>query len=282
MRKFKIFIAAVTAFVIALCFSLTAFARLPDLEEWNQCRKYTILPGEKETNSAVTGIVLRVKQEEDSNRLHFLFLANLESIEDEAQAGISLDFGDIGTVTLMCDGTSDYDTDVFFAEIDSTMIDEMSGMLTIELTVGIKTGIPDNLVLDFSIYDTSGIASNMYSVDLSDEISGEDAEITEQTDKTLKQKTTKQKTTKLKTTKTKKSKTTKVKTTNKKTTKSKNASETEVSTSVISSDEFDNIEIISEKNRLITICAIAVIACAAGGCTVGIINSRKKNGRGDN
>lgn len=277
MRKLKIFIAAVTAFVIALCFSLTAFAQLPDLEEWNQCRKYTILPGEKETNSAVTGIVLRVKQEEDTNRLHFLFLANLESIGDEAQAGVLLDFGDIGTVTLMCDGTSDYDTDVFFAEIDSTMIDEMSGMLTVELTVGIKTGIPDNLVLDFSIYDTSGIASNMYSVDLSDEITGDDAEITEKTDKT-----TKQKTTKLKTTKAKKSKTTKVKTTKKKTTKSKNASETEVSTSVISSDEFDNIEIINEKNRLITICAIAVIVCAAGGCTVGIINSRKKNGRGDN
>ena len=45
---------------------------------------------------------------------------------------------------------------------------------------------------------------------------------------------------------------------------------------------FEDIHIENDKNKLIYVCAAAVVACTIGGCTVGIINSRKKkNDRGD-
>lgn len=275
--------------IIMLSLTVGAYAAMPNLAEWNQCDMYTVLESGGVSNSAVDCIILRVKPKKDVNRVRFLFMINMTGFDDEQNAGINLDFVDYGAVELMCDGTSDYDTDVFFAEIDSIVTDKYSHLLALEITVGFKKGIPENPVFDMFVYDTEGVASNTYTVDISDSISGNgendiEADQTEKTSKTQKAKTTKVKTTKVKTTKAKttKAKTTKVKTTKTKTTKSKaEKSDGFENTNEVRADEFEDIQTENDKNKLIIISAAVITACAAGGCTVGIINSRKKNGRGD-
>lgn len=286
MRTFKHTTAAVAVLIIMLSLTVGAYAAMPNLAEWNQCDMYTVLESGGISNSAVDCIILRVKPEKDVNRVRFLFMINMTGFDDEQNAGINLDFGNYGSVELMCDGTSDYDTDVFFAEIDSIVTDKYSHLLALEITVGFKQGIPENPVFDMFVYDTEGVASNTYTVDISDSISenGEDDIEADETEKTAKTRTTKVKTTKVKTTKVK---TTKVKTTKNKTTKAKTTKvKTEKSdnfenTNEVLADEFEDIQTENDKNKLIIISAAAITACAAGGCTMGIINSRKKNGRGD-
>lgn len=276
MRKFKVLITVFAVVIAIFACSIAVNGKEPNLSEWNQCDGYSVLESGEKSNSDYTSIYLRVKREDSANRLHILFMLELSELDDVSNAGVEFDFGDMGSVTVMCDGSTDYDTDMFFAELDSISFDEYSNMILFEVTIGIKSGIPDDNLITFCLYDTYGVASNMYTVDLS-----EDEEETDgKTEKSKTSRTTKLKTTKKKTTKTTKSK--KSKTTKTKTTKLKTSEEEATQTGrAVISEEFEDIERESDKNKLIIIGTIAVLACAAGGCTVGIINSRKKNNRGD-
>lgn len=283
---FKKLFSAFFSAVLAFAFSVSVFAEIPNFAKWNECAMYPVLSDGSDSNSDVEFIALRVNPELESNQLHMLFIVNLTSFEDEANAGISISFNDLGTVELFCDGTADYDSEVFFAEIDNLFSDENSMLLEMEITVGIKPGIPDNLILSLNMYDTHGIASNTYEVDITDsyaeEVSEDEAAASadgaaEKTVKTKKVRTTKYKTTKVKTTK--------VKTTKTKTSKDNSDEEEivyEVNEKNLQSDVFEDVHVENDKNKLIFICAAAVIACTAGGCAVGIANSRKKKkDRGD-
>lgn len=289
----KRIISLCCAVILTLTLSLTASAAVPNLAMWNDCPMYSVLNDGGDSNSAVDCIVIRVNPELESNQFHMLFMADLTSFEDEANAGIKIKFNNFGTVELYCDGRTEYNQNMFFAEIDNVFSDEASMMLGIEFTVGIKPGIPDNMIINFNFYDTQGISSNTYSVDITDSYVEDEPEIEDNPGsegdsvvKTQKIRTTKYKTTKIKTTKIK---TTKVRTTKSKADKNSYSDteeeedyEIEVNEQTLQQEAFEDIHVENDKTKLIIICAAAVIACTIGGCTVGIINSRKKkHGRGD-
>lgn len=276
--------------VFIFVFSVSAFAEIPNLVKWNDFPVYNIMENGSDSNSDIDFITLRVNPELESSQLHMLFTAVLSSFEDETKAGLRINFNDLGTVELRCDGTEEYDSEIFFAEIDKSFSDEGTMMFGMEITVGIKPGIPDNLILSFNMYDTRGIASNTYEVDITDsyaeempedeEAENSAEEAAKENVKTKKVRTTKYKTTKVKTTKAKTSRTTKSKTAKENT--DEDEIEYEVNEKNLQSDAFEDVHVENDKTKLIYICAAAVIACTAGGCAVGIANSRKKkNDRGD-
>lgn len=280
--------ALLCALLILFSFSFSAFAAAPDFAKWNESRLFSVLEDGTDSNSDFEIIILRLMQDDEAHQLHFLVMAELSELNDINNAGIRMKFNGIGTVELFCDGSADYDSGKFFAQTDNILSDTGSNDIWIEFTVGIKAGIPENLAVELSLYDTDGVISNTYTVDISEdsleEITDSEAEDgfagdTGKTVKAEKVKTTKVKTTKVKTTKTK---TTKVKTT--KTTKSKSEKDeddTDLKEVKAGAETFDSVRVEDEKNKLIIICAAAIIACFAGGCAAGIINGRKKNSKGD-
>lgn len=282
MRVFKQIAALVFALFIAAAMVLSALA-LPDLSKWNDAQMHIVLEDNGESNSAVDCIIIKVIHDSKTNQLHILFMTELKSFNDEINAGVKMSFNDLGDVKLYCNGDYEYDDEVFFAEINDVSSDKKSMALYIEVTVGIKQGIPDELIMDFNIYDTDGVASNTYSVDISDENNsdGEDEKSDESNIKTTKVKTTKVKTTKIKTTKAKtvKSKTTKtakIKTTTIKTSYEQANGVADEIEYIGSSDSDDETYTVSDKKIIIIVGASAVIICALTGCLITAVNHKRE------
>lgn len=278
LKKLTAFLCVIIMFT---AFSAGTFAAVPDFEKWNQTQLFSVLDYGTDSNSDYTFICLRTQADADAHQIHFMVMASLKEFNGEEKTGVRITFRGIGTVELFADGRADYDSNVLSAKIDNIFSDIHSKDIWIELTAGIKAGIPDPNIIELSLYDTDGTASNTYTVDISE--NSEDR-ITEKADKTEKSsKSQGTGTTKIKTTKTTATKTTRIKTSKSSKTKaSKETAEEYISDSVYASaEEFDDVEAADEKHTLIIISAAAVIACAAGGCAAGIINGRNKNSRGD-
>lgn len=278
MRTLKRFAANLFSAVILLSvFYTAAYAQL-DLAKWNEAQMYMVLEDGTESNSSVDCIILKTIHDSEVHQLHMLFMFEQKSFNDDANTGVRMNFDGFGTVELHSDGTTEYDDEIFFAEIDGVYSNAKSKAVYIEVTLGIKSGIPDVLTMDFNLYDTDGVATNTYSVDICGETET-DAEVEdESTSKTSKTKTTKKKTTKKKTTK---KKTTKRKTSKSKTSKSKKAKtdsdedyDIEETSQNISLAEKE-IAASSDRNTIIIACTVAVVICTAAACAVSIINSRK-------
>lgn len=286
--KLKKIILILLSASLFLSFSLSVNASSINFEKWNQCRLFEILEYGKESNSDYNGAFMRIDSDTDINQIHFLIMANLENLDGESKAGVKIKFNNIGTVRLFCDGSTEYDSNKFFAEVDNFLSDKGASDIWIEFTVGIKSGIPENLVTELTLYDTNGVASNTYSVDISeyseDEMPDPDngdfpGRTTVKTQKTITSKSTKVRTTKQKTTK---YKTTKAKTSkNKSTDDSEEELEYDSDKTSVNIGEFDDVHVKNERNKLIIICAISAAVFAAGGFAAGIANSKKNNSRGD-
>lgn len=299
-------------FLISL--SLNVFAKLPDLSEWNECTPYTVLADGGESNSSIDCIIVKVQGDTDINQLHMLFMAEQRSFNDEANSGLKIKFNSLGTVELHCNGEEKFNTNIFSAQIDTVASDKASKMLIIEATIGIKSGIPENLIIEFNLFDTDGIATNTYSLDISDEIppqddedeediiggdskgsnssgsssyasSNSDADVDdwpyELAEKVIKTKATK----KPKSTKSTKTKSTKTKAASKSKSSKKADSEDDYSdedaAEIIEANSVDDVKLVNDKKILLTIGAAAIAVCLIGGCAAGIINRNRKNGRGE-
>lgn len=278
LKKLTAFLCVIILFT---AFSAGTFAAVPNFEKWNQKRLFSVLDYGTDSNSDYTFICLRSDRDDETHQLHLLVMASMNEFNGEEKTGVRLTFKGIGTVELYADGRADYDSSIFSAGIDNILSDEHSKDIWFELTVGIKPGIPEQNIIELSLYDSNGVISNTYTVDLSenseDEIT-EKADVTDKTSKTQKIKTTKVKTTKVKTTKIKTTKSAKSKTSR---TKADSGEDYESKAAYASAEDFDDVEAADEKHTLIIISAAAVIACAAGGCAAGIISNRNKNSRGD-
>lgn len=205
MVKFKKLLAMLCSVIIAATLTHTASAEKVNLDLWNtDSTLYEVLESGAETNSAVEYVFLRAKFDRPSNRIKLLFMLELDSFTDEANAGVTLSVNGDEEITLHLNGNAEYNEDKYYAQINSAS-DPMTKTLFLEVILGIKKGIPETVSLEFNVYDTEGIASNTYSVDIT-QTDGEDtseAPETEKTSKTKTSKTTKVKTTKSKITKTK-------------------------------------------------------------------------------
>lgn len=192
--------------ILTVSLNLAVSAEKVNLDSWNtDSTLYDVLDTDSESNSAVEYAFLRVKYDRPSNRIKLLFMLELDSFTDEKNAGVTLSVNGDEKITLHLDGSSEYNEDKYFAQINSVS-DPMSKTLCIEVTLGIKKGIPETVNLEFNVYDTEGIASNTYTVDITETVE-EDTTTSSQSEPGKTSKTTKIKTTKVKTTKTKTTKT---------------------------------------------------------------------------
>ena len=270
---FKRFVLILCALLI-LCPIFGAEICAFDFAGWYEAPLYTVLDDGTPSNSAVDCIFVRVKRDDETHRLHLLFMTEMKSFGAIENAGVKMSFDDLSEIVLMCDGTGEYDDSEYFAEMTDMIYDDKSMTVYMDVTVGIKSGLPD--VMYFSIFDTDGVISNSYTVELESEADETDeADVqnkTEKSSKTKKIKTTKVKTTKVKTTK---KKTTKVKTTKEsRTEKTEEGYSIEQKSASVSLDK--EIPVSNDRHLIVTVCSAAVIACAAGGCAVGIAKIIKK------
>ena len=188
-----------------------------------------------------------------------------------------MNFNGMGNIKMMCDGTADYDSNVYFAELEDELHDVHSKNVLLETTVGIKSGVPENVIMNVNVIDTNGVKSNTYNVYITEDEepigyadeaaimdSGErDAKV-----KTAKVRTTKHKTTKHKTTKPKKSRTGKA-------ADNDSENEDEMSQAVIDSGIGNEVEINNRRKKLMLALGVAAtLVAVAAGCTAGIKNRK--------
>ena len=169
MSRFKRAGALLLALVLAFVSQTAALAGDIDLAKWNnESALYTVLNDDDvHSNSAVVMAFLRTDYDRPSNRIRMLFSLELDSFTDESKAGVRISVNGGEDIVLHADGTAEYNEEEYFAAL-VTESDPRTKTLYLEVTLGIKRGIPESVVLDFNFYDTEGLASNTYSVDISE------------------------------------------------------------------------------------------------------------------
>lgn len=264
---------------VIVSYTLNAGA-ISDNGLWEDSKLCVFLEADGESNSDLCFAAVKVKYDRSIHRVYLLFMLEFNDFNDDLNSGVIMNFNGMGEVTVMSDGTAEYNDNIYYAELYDELADSNSKNILLETTVGIKSGIPDNLVMNVRVIDTNGVKSNTYSVDISEET--EDAEpdgeadSTEKTARTTKAKTTKVKTTKVKTTK---PKTTKAKTTRpKKSTARDGDAEDDEPQTVINTYPGEAVTSDNGRKRLtLALGAAAAVIAVAAGCAAGIKN-RKKDG----
>lgn len=292
-------IALLMAFAI-LCTATFGASAISGNGVWRDSTECPILDANEESNNDLNFALVKVRYDYQINRIYLLFTFEFEKFNDIDSCGVIMNFNRMGNIKMMCNGTAEYNNSIYFAELEDELHDASSRNVLLEATVGIKSGIPDNVIMDLIVVDTNGVKSNTYEVDITEEIEEPEDNPGEETKKTSAEKTTKEKTTKVKTTKvrTTKKKTTKKKTTKRKTTKRKTAKTKKTKTKkaktnkaedddedyydeddsqvVIDSGIDNNIEINNRRKKLmLALGAAAAIVAIAAGCAAGIKNRKK-------
>ena len=264
---------------VIVSYTLNAGA-ISDNGLWEDSKLCVFLEADGESNSDLCFAAVKVKYDRSIHRVYLLFMLEFNDFNDDLNSGVIMNFNGMGEVTVMSDGTAEYNDNIYYAELYDELADSNSKNILLETTVGIKSGIPDNLVMNVRVIDTNGVKSNTYSVDISEET--EDAEpdgeadSTEKTARTTKAKTTKVKTTKPKTTK---AKTTKVKTTRSKKSTTQNDDDEdgdEEPQTVINTYSGEAVTPDNGRKRLtLALGAAAAVIAVAAGCAAGIKNRKK-------
>ncbi len=264
---------------VIVSYTLNAGA-ISDNGLWEASKLCVFLEADGESNSDLCFAAVKVKYDRSVHRIYLLFMLEFNDFNDDLNSGVIMNFNGMGEVTLMSDGTAQYNDNVYFAELNDELADKNSKNILLETTVGIKSGIPDNLVMNVRVIDTNGVKSNTYSVDISENTEEEtepdgEADSTEKTRRTTKTKTTKAKTTK--------AKTTKVKTTrSKKSTTQKDDSEDEEPQTVINTYSGEAVTPDNGRKRLtLALGAAAAVIAVAAGCAAGIKNRKKDESKKD-
>ena len=272
----------ISAVIVSYTFNTGAIS---DNGLWEDSKLCVFLEADGESNSDLCFAAVKVKYDRSIHRIYLLFMLEFNDFNDDLNSGVIMNFNGMGEVTVMSDGTAQYNDNVYFAELNDELADKNSKNVLLETTVGIKSGIPDNLVMDVRVIDTNGVKSNTYSVDISEETEEEtepdgEADSTEKTGRTTKAKTTKVKTTKPKTTK---AKTTKVKTTrSKKSTTQNDDAEDEEPQTVINTYSGEAVTSDNGRKRLtLALGAAAAVIAVAAGCAAGIKNRKKDESKKD-
>ena len=271
----KILTVALLTVTFLCSVPLNAIA-ITDNGVWEDSKLCVILEADGESNSDLCFAAVKVNFDRGVNRIHLLFLLEYKKMNDDKLSGVIMNFNNMGDVKIMSDGTAEYDDDIYYAEMVDEISDRYSKNIMLETVVGIKDGIPDNVVMNVNIFDTYGIKSNMYTVDISDGSDEEPyAEFEDSTDKSVKEKSTKHRTAKHKTTKVKTTKYKPPRSAKTKTKKNQTKSETSPQTE-IDSEIDNNIDVSDSRKRTATAfgAAAAVVAITAG-CVTGIKGKKK-------
>ena len=285
-RSFKIIIVLMIISAI-LCSSVSTALAISDNALWEDAELCPFLEAGEESNSDLCFAAVKVKYDRSINRIYLLFTLEFNEFNNIESCGVIMNFNGMGNIKMMCDGTADYDSNVYFAELEDELHDVHSKNVLLEITVGIKSGVPENVIMNVNVIDTNGVKSNTYNVDITEDEEpigyADEAAIMDSGERDAKVKTAKVRTTKIKTTK---HKTTKHKTTKRKTTKPKKSrtgkatdndseNEDEMSQAVIDSGIGDEVEINNRRKKLMLALGVAAtLVAVAAGCTAGIKNRK--------
>lgn len=282
-RSFKIIIILMIISAI-LCSSMSTAIAISDNALWEEAELCPFLEAGEESNSDLCFAAVKVKYDRSINRIYLLFTLEFNEFNNIESCGVIMNFNGMGNIKMMCDGTADYDSNVYFVELEDELHDVHSKNVLLETTVGIKSGVPENVIMNVNVIDTNGVKSNTYNVDITEDEepigyadeaaimdSGErDAKVKTAKVRTTKIKTTKRKTTKHKTTKPKKSRTGKAADND-----SENEDEDEISQAVIDSGIGNEVEINNRRKKLMLALGVAAtLVAVAAGCTAGIKNRK--------
>lgn len=275
-RSFKIIIILMIISAI-LCSSVSTALAISDNALWEEAELCPFLEAGEESNSDLCFAAVKVKYDRSINRIYLLFTLEFNEFNNIESCGVIMNFNGMGNIKMMCDGTADYDSNVYFAELEDELHDVHSKNVLLEITVGIKSGVPENVIMNVNVIDTNGVKSNTYNVDITedeepigyaDEAAKMDSGERDAKVKTAKVRTTKHKTTKRKTTKPKKSRTGKA-------ADNDNENEDEISQAVIDSGIGDEVEINNRRKKLMLALGVAAtLVAVAAGCTAGIKNRK--------
>lgn len=275
-RSFKIIIILMIISAI-LCSSVSTALAISDNALWEEAELCPFLEAGEESNSDLCFAAVKVKYDRSINRIYLLFTLEFNEFNNIESCGVIMNFNGMGNIKVMCDGTADYNSNVYFAELEDELHDVHSKNVLLETTVGIKSGVPENVIMNVNVIDTNGVKSNTYNVDITEDEepigyadeaaimdSGErDAKV-----KTAKVRTTKIKTTKRKTTKPKKSRTGKA-------ADNDSENEDEMSQAVIDSGIGNEVEINNRRKKLMLALGVAAtLVAVAAGCTAGMKNRK--------
>lgn len=285
-RSFKIIIVLMIISAI-LCSSVSTALAISDNALWEDAELCPFLEAGEESNSDLCFAAVKVKYDRSINRIYLLFTLEFNEFNNIESCGVIMNFNGMGNIKMMCDGTADYDSNVYFAELEDELHDVHSKNVLLEITVGIKSGVPENVIMNVNVIDTNGVKSNTYNVDITEDEEpigyADEAAIMDSGERDAKVKTAKVRTTKIKTTK---HKTTKHKTTKRKTTKPKKSrtgkatdndseNEDEMSQAVIDSGIGNEVEINNRRKKLMLALGVAAtLVAVAAGCTAGIKNRK--------
>lgn len=275
-RSFKIIIILMIISAI-LCSSVSTALAISDNALWEDAELCPFLEAGEESNSDLCFAAVKVKYDRSINRIYLLFTFEFNEFNNIESCGVIMNFNGMGNIKMMCDGTADYDSNVYFAELEDELHDVHSKNVLLETTVGIKSGVPENVIMNVNVIDTNGVKSNTYNVDITedeepigyaDEAAIMDSGEREAKVKTAKVRTTKIKTTKRKTTKPKKSRTGKA-------ADNDNKNEDEISQAVLDSGIGNEVEINNRRKKLMLALGVAAtLVAVAAGCTAGIKNRK--------
>lgn len=280
-RSFKIIIVLMIISAI-LCSSVLTAIAISDNALWEDAELSPFLEAGEESNSDLCFAAVKVKYDRSINRIYLLFTLEFNEFNNIESCGVIMNFNGMGNIKVMCDGTTDYDSNVYFAELEDELHDVHSKNVLIETTVGIKSGVPENVIMNVNVIDTNGVKSNTYNVDITEDEEpigyADEATIMNSDERAAKVKTAKVRTTKIKT---KKIKTTKHKTTKPKKSRTGKAAdndsdnEDEMSQVVIDSGIGDEVEINNRRKKLMLALGVAAtLVAVAAGCTAGMKNRK--------
>lgn len=285
-RSFKIIIILMIISAI-LCSSVSTALAISDNALWEEAELCPFLEAGEESNSDLCFAAVKVKYDRSINRIYLLFTLEFNEFNSIESCGVIMNFNGMGNIKMMCDGTADYDSNVYFVELEDELHDVHSKNVLLETTVGIKSGVPENVIMNVNVIDTNGVKSNTYNVDITEDEEpigyADEAAIMDSGERDAKVKTAKVRTTKIKTTKIK---TTKHKTTKRKTTKPKKSrtgkaadndseNENEMSQAVIDSGIGNEVEINNRRKKLMLALGVAAtLVAVAAGCTAGMKNRK--------
>lgn len=214
MKIIKKFAALFVATVLALSFVCNSSAKQIDFAEWNNHEEvFVIADDDVPSNSGLKFSQLKVKYDYPSHRMRLFFLVKFNSFGEESNPGVMFALNGDEEVSVNLNGETEYNEDKYYLDFISHTTPE-NGVMYLEITFGVKEGLPEEKILSVVFTDPDGILSNTYTVDITEgePTDSEEEQTNEEeskTQKTKKTKTTKQKTTKTKTTKSDKTKKTK-------------------------------------------------------------------------
>lgn len=260
--------------IISLLFTVSSSA-ISDNAFWEDGETYTLC-SDNESNCSLSYAFAKIKYDYPSNRIRILFMMVFDSFSDEKNTGVEISFNDLDYILITADGTVEYDNSVYYAELIDCVADKNSKAVQLEAVIGIKSGIPDELIMNTTVFDTEGVSSNEFSTDITPGKEDEETTVktdSEKTSKTKKQNTSKTKTTKVKTTNIKTTKTTKAK----KSTVSKTTANNKKINATVNNEQMDSrITTASDSKKSIAFISIGLAVCfTLCGCIIGVKKSNK-------